>query len=478
MNLAMDLRVLAAVIGLLAVFQIFPILLAWAFGEPMAPYLLTLAVCGTFTLVSFAITQGAPPKMRPRDGILVVFLGWYLSAILGGLPFIFSGHMGWVDAFFETASGLTTTGSSILKDIEVLPQSLLFWRSFVQWIGGMGMIMFTVAILPFLGVGGMQLMKAEVPGITKDRLAPRMVTTARYLWGGYVVITLLNILAYWGSDMSLLDAVNHAFTTMATGGFSTRNASMAAFSPAAQWWAALFMTMAGANSALYYLALTGRGMQALKDVEFHYYAGIILLVGFGVGITLMNLYGLDLELAMRQSFFQTVTIMTTTGYASTDWETWPEAIHLVFMCLMFVGGMAGSTAGGIKVVRLAVLTRLFSTVTRRMIHPNQIVVPKLGNNDVTPAIMEACTSLAALAVWLISSGAVVLAALGMDLISALSASLTAFANVGPGLGSVGPMDNFSGVPEAGKILLACMMIVGRLEIFTVLIVLNPRFWRS
>lgn len=477
MNLLMNLRVLSLLAALLTVCQIAALVVALTLGESPGPFLgsmLTGAVVGSL----YFLTGAAKPELHARDGILIVGLGWAMATVLAGLPFVYGGWMGWIDSWFETASGFTTTGASILRDVEVLPKSQLFWRSEIQWLGGMGILLLAIAILPFLGVGGMEIMKAEVPGPTKDRLVPRVATTARILWVLYAGITVANILAFMGSGMDFLEATDHAFTTMATGGYSTRNASLAAFSPSAQWWCTFFMFVAGANFLLHYRLLIRRDWGIFKDPELRTYFGIFVFVSLFTGIVLMLTQDKGLELAMRHAFFNIISILTTTGYANDDFAQWPMFLQVILLNLMVIGGMAGSTAGGIKIIRLVMVWELLLTILDRLMMPRRIARPKYAGVIIPPEVMEGSLILVVVFLFVMLLSVIVLTAIGLDFTTAFSASLACIANVGPGIAKVGPLENYAFIPDAGKLLLTVTMIAGRLELFTVLILFFPRFWKE
>ncbi|MEO5364006.1 MAG: TrkH family potassium uptake protein [Magnetococcus sp. DMHC-8] len=477
MNLLMTIRVLSLLAVLLSVSQLAALAVALILGEDPFPFIRSMLTGGAVGLLFFA-TGSARPELRARDGILIVGLGWAMATVLAGLPFVFGGWMGWIDSWFETASGFTTTGASILTDVEILPKSQLFWRSEIQWLGGMGILLLAIAILPFLGVGGMEILKAEVPGPTKDRLVPRVATTARILWTLYLGITVANVLVLMGSGMGFLDAVNHAFATVATGGFSTRNASLAAFSPSAQWWTTIFMFLAGANFLLHYRLIYRRDFGVFKDPELLAYLGIVLAAGLVTGVALMLMQDKNLELAMRHSFFNVVSIMTTTGFANDDFAKWPLFLQVILLNLMVIGGMAGSTAGGIKVVRLVMVWESFLAVLDRLIAPRRVTVPKYAGVPIPPEVMEGSLIMVVVFLFVMLLSVIVLAAVGLDFPTAFSASLTCIANVGPGIAKVGPVENFAFIHDAGKLLLTVTMIAGRLELFTVLILFFPRFWKA
>ncbi|MBF0164996.1 MAG: TrkH family potassium uptake protein [Magnetococcales bacterium] len=479
MNLLFDLRVLSLLIALITGFEIFPLLLALYLGEDPMALIQSIAVSSVAVVIGLVVTRNARPELSPRDGFLITSLGWFLAAFFGGLPYVFHPEgLDWSSAFFETASGFTTTGSSAMTDIEVWPQGILLWRSTTQWLGGMGMILMAIAILPFLGVGGTQLMKAEVPGPTKDRMTPRLASTARALWGVYTLITVVGMIGYWLCGMTWLDAVNHAFTAIATGGFSTKNMSLGHYSDAAQWWAILIMGMGGMNFLIHYRVIVFRDWKAFTYEEL---IGYLVIIGLVTAFLVAKLIGWNpiwsLEDVVRHSLFQVVSVMTTTGFASTDWELWPPVTQLMLGLVMVVGGMSGSTGGGIKVIRVLVLLKTIPSVTMRLLQPNQVVVPKIDHQPIPREILENAVALFILAMGYVLFGGILLNALGLDLLSAMGASLTAWANVGPGFNTVGAMDNFAHVPAFGKIILASMMIVGRLEIFTILMLFSHRFWR-
>ncbi|MBF0610953.1 MAG: TrkH family potassium uptake protein [Magnetococcales bacterium] len=478
MNFLFDIRVLCLLIGLIATFQIFPIFLALGMGEDPTPLVKSMAVSAIFAGLGMVFTRNARTEMSPRDGFLVTSLGWFFAAFFGGLPYVFHGGLDWPSAFFETASGFTTTGSSAMTDIEIWPQSILLWRSTTHWLGGMGMVLMAIAILPFLGVGGTQLMKAEVPGPTKDRMTPRLISTARALWGVYTLITAVGVVGFVLTGMTLLDAVNHSFAAIATGGFSTKNLSMAYFSPAAQWWAVVVMALGGMNFLIHYRVIVHGDWKALTYEEFIGYLIIILTFTTFCVAFLLRSCSWDIEETVRHALFQVISIMTTTGFASTDWEQWPAFLQLLMGLLMVIGGMSGSTGGGIKVVRVMVLLKTIPSVTTRLLQPYQITVSKMDQQPLSREMLENAVATFVLAMGYVLFGGMLLNAMDMDLLSAMGASLTAWANVGPGFNTVGAMDNFAHVPDFGKIVLGSMMIVGRLEIFTILVLFSSRFWRT
>ncbi|GAB0057497.1 Trk system potassium uptake protein TrkH [Candidatus Magnetaquicoccaceae bacterium FCR-1] len=478
MNHTMNLRVLSLLAIMLSFSMVAPLLVAWLLHEDIRPFVHAMLVGGGMGGALFFATRQARTELHARDGILIVGLGWTMTTVLAGLPFVFGGWMGWIDSWFETASGFTTTGASILTDVEILPKSQLFWRSEIQWLGGMGILLLAIAILPFLGVGGMEIMKAEVPGPTKDRLVPRVASTARILWVLYTGITIANILVYMGSGMDFLEATDHAFTTLATGGFSTRNLSLAAFSPAAQWWCTFFMFVSGANFLLHYRLLYRRDLAIFSDPELKTYAGIVIISSTLIGIVLMFEQNKTLELAMRHAYFNVVSVMTTTGFANDDFAQWPLFLQAILLNLMVIGGMAGSTAGGIKVVRLVMIWELFLNILDRLMTPRRLTLPKYAGASIPPEVMEGSLIMVVVFLFVMLLSVIVLTAVGLDFTTAFSASLACIANVGPGIAKVGPIENYAFIHDAGKLLLTVTMIAGRLELFTVLILFFPRFWKG
>ncbi|RMD50020.1 MAG: TrkH family potassium uptake protein [Ignavibacteria bacterium] len=419
-------------------------------------------------------------EIRKREGYLVVSTGWIVMSVFGALPFVIHGSIpSFTDAFFETMSGFTTTGASILNDIESIPHGLLYWRSLTQWLGGMGIIVFTLAILPILGIGGMQLFVAEVPGPSKDKIHPRIKETAKRLWGIYAIYTLAEILLLMIGGMSFYDALNHAFTTMATGGFSTKQASIAAFdNPFIHYVIIIFMFAAGMNFTLHYRIIHGDFKSLKLNDEFKFYAKVILIVGLVIGIVHVLTDYAGVERSFRDSLFQTVSIVTTTGYVTADYELWGAFFQLLFFLLLFTGGCAGSTGGGIKMVRHLILFRNSFQELRRLIHPRAVIPVRFNKNAISSDNVSNIYAFFLFYIAIFVIGTLALSLLGVDFLSSIGAVATSLGNVGPGIGSVGPSYNFSHLPDAGKWILSFMMLMGRLELFTVLILFSPSFWKK
>ncbi len=432
--------------------------------------------CGLLLLLPFHPRH----DLGAKDGFAIVVLSWLALALLGALPYRLSGLMpSFIDCFFESMSGFTTTGSTILAEVEILPKSLLFWRSLTHWLGGMGIVVLTLAILPLLGVGGMQLFEAEMPGPTKDRLAPRIQDPARILWSVYLLMTMMLCLLLMLGGVDFFDALCHAFATMATGGFSTHTASIAYFdSRYVELVIVLFMFLAGANFSLHFWVLNGRPNAYWKNEEFRVYLLTVLL--FIAVITLANTVRLPestLGTNLRDSTFLVVSIMTTTGFGTADYDQWPEVSKMLLLTLMFVGGCAGSTGGGIKVVRVWLFLKFARQQLLRLIHPRQASTIRLGQTTVTNEVVVAILGFLGLYLLCFLSATLTLTALDIDLVTGSTAVLTTLNNVGPGLAGVGPAKNFAHLPDLAKVVLSLCMLTGRLEIYTVVVLLTPQFWK-
>ncbi len=442
-----------------------------------------IALAAAVTVViGLAVWKGfdRPGELTTREGFAAVGLAWTAMVAVGALPYLFTGSIDSVtNAVFETAAGFTTTGASIIPDPALLPHGIQLWRSLTQWIGGMGIIVLSVAILPLLGLGAVQLARAESPGPSPDRLTPRFRETAKRLWLVYVVFTVAQTVLLWAGDMSLFEAVNHSFTTLSTGGYSTNSGSLGAFSAYSQWVVIVFMVLAGASFSLHFRA--ARNPRAYwKSAELRLYLAII-----GVAVILMaiGIWGGAVTDVIRDAAFTAISIITTTGYATVDFGLWGPALQIMIVGLMFVGGMAGSTAGALKVYRLEVLYEASRADVRRLIHPRAVIIPRVGREPVPEPIVEAIQTFFLLYMFAFMTGTFLLAFVGsfggpqLDPVTAVSAVASSLGNVGPGLGLVGPAENYLVVPALGKWLLASLMIVGRLEVLPILILFNRELWR-
>lgn len=434
----------------------------------------------TGLIIWFFTRDADRQQLGKREGYIIVSLGWFIMSLFGAIPFIIYGAIpNFSDAFFETMSGFTTTGASILKDIEVLPAGLLFWRSLTQWLGGMGIIVLSLAILPLLGIGGMQLFSAEVPGITKDKFHPRVKETAKRLWGIYVILTAAETLLLMVGGLSFFDAINHSFTTMATGGFSTKNASTAYFtSPFVQYVFIIFMIFAGMNFTLHYYALHLKFESFKQNTEFKFYALFLVLATLIIMFIHRPHHTFELEESFRQSLFHVVSLVTTTGYVSSDYENWAPFSRMFFFVLLFIGGCAGSTGGGIKFARHYLLFRNGLLELKRLVHPRAVIPVRFNGKAVSQEIIFNVQAFFIFYILLFVLGSILLSLLGLDFLTAASAVATCLGNVGPGMGVVGPVSNFSSLPELSKWILSFFMLVGRLELFTVLIIFTPTFWKK
>ncbi len=474
------LNILSALLVFLALALLFPAAIAYGYGEgDLSSFLITIAISLLVGLIGFLLTR-TQRELRARDGFLIVTLGWLLFAAIGALPFYISGYISsYTNAFFETMSGFTTTGASILTDIEALPHGLLFWRSFTHWLGGMGIILLSLAILPLLGVGGMQLFKAEVPGPTPDKLTPRIKHTAELLWGVYLLLTVAEAVLLKVAGMNWFDAFCHTFGTMATGGFSTKNASVGYFNSAwIDYIIIFFMILAGTNFALHYRALRGKPLVYFKDREAIFFVGLILLAAFVIGVDVWQRSNHQTALAVRQSLFQTVSIITTTGYGTADYEQWATSSQLILFLLMFVGGCAGSTGGGIKMIRTIILFKFSFNELKRLIHPQAVLPVRIGNQVIPRDIVTNISGFFLFFMAMFVLGVLFMSSLGLDLESSMGSVAATISNIGPGLGSVGPTNNYAAIPAVGKWFLSFLMLIGRLELYTVLILFSPAFWKK
>ena len=463
-------------------------LLAWT-AAAMVPAVLLGVTDGTLVgwLAAVAITTSvgvtlwlATPRrlsINTREGVAIVGLGWIAVVLAGSLPFLLTGTIrSFPAALFESVSGFTTTGATVFAEIEPLPRSILLWRSITHWIGGMGIIVLGVAILPLLGIGGAQLFRAEAPGIPSDRLTPRIASTARLLWGVYVLLTALLVGLYLILGMSPFDAVNHAMSCLATGGFSTRTASLAAFAPSIQWVTLVFMLVAGTNFTLHFRLLSGRWSAWIGDEEWRWYVGTMVAAWLAVFVSLgVSGHGWSGD-TLRDAMFNVTAVHSTTGFATADFGAWPAFGQVVLLGLMFMGAMGGSTGGGFKAVRTGVVLKHVGGEIRKVLHPQAVVVTRLGGRAVRPDVLHNVLAFLALYVATHGIGTLALAALGSDLVTAMSAALAAMSSIGPGLGAVGPAAHYGGLGPAAHLVLSALMLLGRLEFYTLLVLVVPRTW--
>ena len=477
-------RAVLHVVGLLIAFagaaMLLPTGVSFAYREPVA---IRLLIASAITIVAGWIlsrSTGPVGEISIRDGFAIVTLGWIGVALAGTLPYLVTGSIpSFTDAFFESMSGLTTTGATIVENIGELPRGVVLWRSQTQWMGGMGIIVLSVAILPLLGIGGMQLLSAEIPGLAPDRLRPRIRQTATLLWGVYALLTVSEAVLLWFGEMSLFEAVNHAFTTMATGGFSTEDGSIGAFeSPYTQYVIAFFILMAGINFTLHYSVLSGHWEALRRNRELRVY--LILVGGATLALTALvwisGTFG-GLEPAFRAGLFQAVSIMTTTGYATADYEAWVPAAQTLIFLLMLVGGCTGSTAGSIKVLRHMLVTKEARISLRKLLHPRGVFVYQMDGQTVSQDVLANVSGFLLLYLGFLGGGTLLLNLLGLDAATAAGAAAATLGNVGPGFGAVGPAETYAPLPDPTLWVLSSLMLLGRLEIFTVLILFTRGYWR-
>jgi trk system potassium uptake protein TrkH len=483
MNPRIVIRIISYLLLILGLFMLSAVGVALACREYGVVGSFFYPVLGTWlaaALVLYVTRDTARSQPSFKDGFLFVSGGWALAGIFGALPFVLSGAMpSFCDAYFETISGFTTTGASILTNIEALPRSILYWRSLTHWLGGMGIVVLTVAILPLLGVGGLQFVKAEAPGPTVDKITPRIAETAKYLWYIYLGMTVVETLLLMFGGMNFLDALTHSFGTVATGGFSTMNTSVAHFDSAyIDWVITIFMVAAGMNFVLHFKLLTGNCRALFNNTELKAYLAI-----FGIA-TLLVAHDLHLTIyrsvadAFRYAAFQVASILTTTGFATADYEKWPNLAQGVLFLLMFIGGCSGSTGGGIKVIRIVALFKQAFNEMRYLLHPKAVFPLRLSGQILSKHIIYAISGFFFLYITILMLVTFLVSLAEIDLVSSLTAALATVGNIGPGFGMVGPTKNYAHFPDAVKWILSFAMLAGRLELYTVLVIFTPTFWRS
>ena len=481
-NLRIIINILSLLLMLISVFMLICVPVDLAFEDESWESLLIGSGLSFFSgFIGWFFTRNTQDKaLKKRDGYLIVTLGWIFMSAFGALPFVIHGSIPtYTDAFFETISGFTTTGASILNDIESMPHGLLFWRSFTQWIGGMGIIVLTVAILPILGIGGMQLFLAEAPVVTPDKIQPRIKETAKRLWLVYIGLTFTEAILLYLGGMTVFDAINHSFTTMATGGFSTRQDSIAFYDSAfIHYVIIIFMFLAGTNFTLTYFGVHGRFKKFVQNEEFVTYFLVILILAILTSMVLISKTNLMVEKSIRDALFQVISIVTTTGFVTADYTSWTNFLTMLFLIMMFIGGSAGSTAGGVKIVRHLILMKNSILELKRQLHPSAVIPVRFNKNAVTQDISFNILAFIMIYIIVFGLGTMIMAMIGLDFETAIGSVATCLGNIGPGIGSVGPVNNFYDIPIGGKWFLSFLMLLGRLELFTVLILFSPYFWRK
>jgi trk system potassium uptake protein TrkH len=483
MRLRYTLHVVGLLVFVLGLSMVLPLLFALYYkDQSVVPLMESMGVTLTSGAILYFLFRKTSQGefMGHREGMAVVALGWAAIGFFGALPFYFGGVFGcFTDALFESVSGFTTTGASVLADIEAVPRGFLFWRSLTHWLGGMGIIVLSLAILPLLGIGGMQMYKAEVPGPVPDKLRPRIRETAMILWKVYVLFSAAETLLLILGGMDLFDALCHTFGTMATGGFSTQNASIAAFAdPYIDTVIIVFMLLSGINFALHYQLLTGNTLAFWRDPECRFFIGITAIFVLTVTVSIFGTVYNSLADAIQYGAFQVISIITTTGYVTADYETWPSLSQNILLFCMFLGASAGSTGGGMKCLRIMLLLKHSYQQLFSLVHPRAVTQIKLGGRPVPDEVLHSIWGYFFLYLGLFVLSSFLLAAMGVDVVTSFSAVAATIGNIGPGLGLVGPADNYVQIPMLGKWLLVLCMLLGRLEIYTIIILFVPEFWRK
>ncbi|WGK70239.1 TrkH family potassium uptake protein [Candidatus Haliotispira prima] len=478
---------LSALMFIISLVMLVPLAVALIYGEThllsafLVPMSAGILLFGTVLWV-LSRQRKLNKALVPRDALLLVSFSWFFVSALSALPFVLSGEIpGFVDAFFEIISGYTTTGASILNDIEKLSKGLLFWRAMTHWLGGMGFIVLTIALFPLLGIGGAQLMRAEAPGPNLDKVTYRINDTAKILWLIYTILTFVEIILLYLGGMDLFDSVAHSFATMATGGYSTKNLSIGAFrSPYIRWVITIFMILAGCNFMMFYHVFGRKFDKIRRNTELKVYLSIIVLCSLAIALVLKLQYQPDQTFAasLSDASFQVASILTTTGFASVDYGRWPESAKVLLFLLMFVGGSAGSTAGGVKVVRVICLFKKSLLELRHMLKPRDFFHVVVNGRSMNSLVLASIIGFLILYVILLLLTTMVLAFFGSDLLTSFTGALAVLGNIGPGFGSLGPSMNYGNLHPVVKVFLSVVMVIGRLEIYTVLVLFMPRFWRN
>ncbi len=477
------LKILGVLLIIFSVTHLTPLMVSLLYADGNSfPFMISFSVTLLTGLLMWAPVRKSQRDLRYRDGFLVVVLFWTVLATFGALPFIFSSNysLSVTDAFFESMSGLTTTGGTILTNLDSLPRSILYYRQQLQWLGGMGIVVLAVAIMPMLGVGGMQLYRAETPGPMKDsKLTPRITESAKALWYIYLGLTVICMLAYLLAGMNLFDAIGHAFSTVAIGGFSTHDSSLGHFNSAAiEIVAIVFMLIASANFSLHFLAWRNRSIKPyLRDSEYRFFLSIIFLVAIlVVGLLISQSIYASNALAVRQGLFHLVSVITTTGFTSSGFAWWPGALPVLLILFSFMGGCAGSTAGGIKVMRIQLMYKQGRKEIVRLVHPNAVLSIKTGGQVISEKVINTVTAFFSMYILSFALTGFALSAVGLDWITAFSAAAACLNNLGPGLAEVA--NNYANINDTAKWILAFAMLLGRLELFTLLVLFTTTFWRD
>lgn len=481
MNLKLIIRILGFLIFGEGIALLISLFVSLFFSSPdLSSFIITSVITLVIGGLLLGFTRNTVKDIGKREGFFIVAFSWVTFSFFGSLPYIISGSIpNFTDAFFETISGFTTTGSSILTDIETLSQGILFWRSFTQWLGGMGIIVLSLAILPVFGIGGIQLFTAEYPSPTLEKISPKIRQTAKTLWLIYTLFTLLETILLWIGGMTFFDAINHSLTTMATGGFSTKQAGITYWnSPFIQYVIIIFMFFGGTNFTLFYIIFKSKFKTVFKDEEFKYYSFFILGFTLCVFTGLLLTTSIGIEKAFRDSLFQVVSIITTTGFITADYLSWKPVLIMLIFALFFFGGCAGSTSGGVKIMRIVLLMKNSYYELHRMIHPNAVIPVKFNKHSVDTKIITNILAFFIFYCFIFAVSTIIFTLFEPDIETSMGAVAASLGNVGPGLGKVGPVENFAHVVPAGKWFLSFLMLLGRLELFTILVLFSPSFWKD
>ncbi len=450
-------------------------------GNDLMSFLQTAGITTTVGLALLAMGKGGEKRLGRRDGYLIVTVSWIVFSLFGMLPYYLSGYIPNItNAFFESMSGFSSTGATILDDIEALPHGILFWRAMTQWIGGLGIVFFTIAVLPIFGVGGIQVFAAEASGPTHDKVHPRIGITAKWVWSIYAGLTGLLILLLLLGGMDLFDSICHAFATTGTGGFSTKQASIAHFnSPYIEYVVSIFMFLSGVNFTLLLLLVGGKFKKVVYDAELKwYFFSVIGLTVLITGILLYNNHAAGLEEAFRKSFFQVSSLHTSTGFATADYMTWPPFVWGLMAVIMIMGACAGSTTGGLKCIRLVILAKITRNEFKHITHPNAVLPVRINKQVLSPNVRSTVLAFTFIYTVTIIVSTLIMLGLGVDLTEALGTVISSIGNMGPGLGLCGPAYSWNELPDACKWLSSFLMLLGRLELFTVLLLFTPGFWKK
>jgi trk system potassium uptake protein TrkH len=482
MNTALVLNLTGIILLISSLFMLIPLFTSLLYrGQDLNAFFVSFTITFFAGLLIYFLTKSQQKiELKHRDGFAVVTISWLAMSLFGCLPYMLSDAApSFTNAYFESMAGFTTTGASILSNLEELPKGILVWRSLTQWMGGMGIIVFSLAILPMLGAGGMQLFKAEVPEIGVEKLKPRIIDMAKSLWYIYAGLTAVLMLLLSVAGMSLFDALCHALTTMATGGFSTKSLSIAHFqSSYIDVIITVFMFIAGINFSLHFYALRGNLSRFGKSSEFKFYCTVAFVATIIITVSTIESGHYTALGALRYASFQAASIMTTTGFATADYELWPVLCQMVLICLMFFGGMVGSTGGGMKQVRILLMLKQSYRELYHLIHPHAVTALKLDEKNVPKETLGGIWGFLFLFILISVVATLIMTALGVDIVTSATSVISAMSNVGPALGETGPADNYFAIPSAGKWVLVLCMLIGRLEIYTVILLFVPIFWKK